>query len=639
MVLGEFQQCYWTMANVSPIRMTHSPMNMFSQTIWLVPVYATIGAVLTLLWSPSLIRKSGPRPAGYVNLLMTSIALLHSIFTLREVWSNPVQLSINWLHAASLDITFELEASATTVGALVVILGLNFLTQIYAIAYLEMDWGWARFYALIAFFEAGMAALMLTNSLFFSYVMLEILTLGTYLLIGFWFNQSLVVTGARDGFLTKRVGDLVLLMAVVALYPIAGTWNYDELTVWAANVDIDPTVATLLGLALLAGPLGKCAQFPLQLWLDEAMEGPMPATVLRNSVVVSTGAWVLIKMQPVLDLSPVVVNVEIFVGAFTAISCAGIALAQIDIKRIFSYATSSYLGIVFIAVGTGEAEAALILLLTYAVAMALMLMSVGGIILNNIAQDITLLGGLWSRRPISGICFVVGALSLVAVPPLGCFWGLATIANGLSPVLLTVLLLVNGLTACSLARVFGHLFTGSVTNWTRRSPEGLWALVLPMTVLLGIALHLPQLLTVLGLLPEWSLVTEPTTLLLISSTVVGAGVGLFLYVGERIPKPITLPVPAIQDFFAYDFYTAQLYKVTVVAVVGFLAKAIDWCDRILVDGAVNLVGLFAIASGESLKYNTSGQVQFYALSILLGTILFGLLLCYPLLSHLHLTFS
>lgn len=611
-----------------------SPMNTFSQTIWLVPMYAILGALLTIPWSPGLIRRTGPRPAGYINLLMSFTAFIHSILGLREVWDAPAHYSLDWLHAANLDIAFDVEVSATTVGALVVILGLNILTQIYAIGYMEMDWGWARFYALLAVFEAGMATLMLTNSLFFSYVMLEILTLGTYLLIGFWFNQSLVVTGARDGFLTKRVGDLVLLMGVVALYPLAGTWNYDELAVWASKVELNPSVATLLGLALLAGPLGKCAQFPLQLWLDEAMEGPMPATVLRNSIVVSTGTWVLIKMQPVLELSPFVVNAEIFMGGFTAVSCAAIALAQVDIKRVFSYATSSYLGIVFIAVGTGNSQAALMLLLTYAIAMALMLMAVGGIILNNIAQDITQLGGLWSRRPISGICYVVGALSLVAVPPLGCFWGLAEIAEGLPPTLLTVLLLVNGLTACSLARVFGHLFTGSVTDWTKRSPEGLWALVLPMTILLGIALHLPQLLAVLGLLPALSLTAQPASLLLMVSTIVGAGIGLFLYVGDRVPKPITLPVPAIQDFFAYDFYTAKLYKITVIAVVGFMAKVIDWCDRILVDGAVNFVGLFTLASGESLKYNTTGQVQFYALSILLGTVLFGLLLVYPLLSAL-----
>jgi NAD(P)H-quinone oxidoreductase subunit 5 len=615
--------------------MTDFSMNTFSQSIWLIPCYALIGAVLTIPWSPGLIRRTGPRPAGYINLLMTIAAFTHSLFALREVWSTPYQFSINWLHAANLEIAFDVQASATTVGALMVILGLNALTQIYAIAYLEMDWGWARFYALLALFEVGMTSLALTNSLFFSYVMLEILTLGTYLLIGFWFNQSLVVTGARDGFLTKRVGDLVLLMGVVALYPLAGTWNFDELAAWAQTNPLDPTAATLLGSALLIGPIGKCAQIPLQLWLDEAMEGPMPATVLRNAVVVSMGAWVLIKMQPLLDLSPAVVTAEIFVGAFTAVTCAVIALAQVDVKRVFSYATSSYLGVVFVAVGTGQGDAALMLLFTYAIAMALILMSVGGIILNNISQDITQLGGLWSRRPISGICYVVGALSLVAVPPLGCFWGWLAIAKGLSPLLFGIILLVNGLTACSLARVFGQLFTGSVTDWTRRSPEGLWALVLPMMILLGVALHLPQLLVVLDLLPSWSAIAAPTSLLLITSTVVGAWVGLWLYSGDRVAKPIRLPVPAVQDFFAYDLYTAQLYKVTVIAAVGLAAKVVDWCDRILVDGAVNLVGLFTLASGQGLKYNTTGQVQFYALSIILGTILFGAILAFPLIQALQ----
>ena len=194
----------------------------FSQTIWIVPLYALIGAILAIPWSPGIIRQTGPRPSGYLNTLMTIIALVHSILALREIWQQPPRyLSFQWLHAANLNITFDIEISSITVGALVLIAGLNLAAQIYAIGYMEMDWGWARFYALIALFEAGMSTLVLCNSLFFSYVVLEILTLGTYLLIGLWFNQSLVVTGARDAFLTKRVGDLILLMGVVALLPLS----------------------------------------------------------------------------------------------------------------------------------------------------------------------------------------------------------------------------------------------------------------------------------------------------------------------------------------------------------------------------------------------------------------------------------
>ncbi|MDJ0542059.1 MAG: NAD(P)H-quinone oxidoreductase subunit F, partial [Microcystis sp. M53603_WE2] len=183
----------------------------FSQTIWLVPLYAFAGALLALPWSPGIIRQTGPRPAGYLNLIMTCWAFLHSLFALIAVWGRPPQsIAFNWLNAADLSISLDVQISVVNIGALLLITGLNLAAQVYAIAYLEMDWGWARFYSLVALFEGGMCALVICNSLFFSYCVLEVLTLGTYLLIGFWFNQSLVVTGARDAFLTKRIGDLIL---------------------------------------------------------------------------------------------------------------------------------------------------------------------------------------------------------------------------------------------------------------------------------------------------------------------------------------------------------------------------------------------------------------------------------------------
>ena len=612
----------------------------FSQTIWIVPLYALIGAILAIPWSPGIIRQTGPRPSGYLNTLMTFVALVHSVLALLETWQQPVKyLSFPWLHAADLNITFDLEISSITIGALVLIAGLNLVAQIYAIGYMEMDWGWARFYSLLALFEAGISTLVLCNSLFFSYVVLEILTLGTYLLIGLWFNQSLVITGARDAFLTKRVGDLILLMGVVALLPLAGTWNYTELAEWAKTTTIDPTIATLLCLALIAGPLGKCAQFPLHLWLDEAMEGPMPATILRNTIVVSTGAWVLIKLKPVLALSPFAANFMIAVGATTAIGAGLIAIAQIDVKRSLSYAVSAYMGLVFIAVGTQQDITALKLLFTYAIGMSLLVMSIGGVVLNTITQDLTQYGGLWSRRPISGICYLVGLASVVAFPPLGCFWTLTEMADNLGqthPWLVGVLVVVNGLTAFSLTREFSLIFGGQPKPMTVRSPEGSWALVLPMTFVMGFALHVPILLQQWNLLPEWAELNLNVAIPLIISTLVGASAAALIYLNDKIAKPIALKPKAVQDFFAYDLYTAKLYRLTIVFLVGLVSKLVYWCDRYLVDGVINFVGLATIFSGESLKYNVSGQSQFYFLSILLGVILFIGVLCYSLIPQLSL---
>lgn len=591
--------------------------------------------VISSLWTPSIIRRTGPRPAGYVNLITTLCAFLHGVASFPSVWHQPPQyLNITWLEVSGLTLDIPLEISTTTIGAGLVITSLNLLTQIYAIGYLEMDWGWARFFALLALFETGMCSLALCNSLFFSYIILEILTLATYLIVGIWFNQSMVVTGARDAFLTKRIGDLFLLMGVLAIYPLAGTWDYRELAIWAQTATVDPTVMTWLGLGLVAGPMGKCAQFPLHLWLDEAMEGPVPGTVLRNSVVVSTGAWVLIKLAPVINLSPIALTAMIVVGSITAIGGTLIAIAQIDIKRALSYSASAYMGLIFIAVGTQQLEAALLLMLTYALAMSLLIMSTGSIILNTITQDLTQLGGLWSRRPITGLSYLVGAAGLIAFPPFGTFWALFKLIDSLwsqHPVLVGVVVIVNALTGFSIIREFGLIFAGERQPMTVRAPENLWSITLPTTFLAGATLHLPIILQRLDLLPQWSELNLVAGSLLVASSVVGCGFGAFVYVGNSIPKPIQLPWSSVQNFLAFDMYTPTLYRSSIVSGVDGISRLTDWLDRNVVDGVVNWIGRTSINSGELLKYGNFGQTQLYLLTIISGVFILTLLLLKSLL--------
>lgn len=612
----------------------------FAQTAWLVPVYPLAGMLLSMLWFPAIIRKTGPRPAGYVNAIMTFLAVAHSALALPAVLHQPpIELSVTWLQVAGLNLTIPIVISTVTIGAMLVVTVLNLLAQIFAVGYMEMDWGWARFFSMLALFEAGMCSLALSNSLLFTYIILEILTLATYLLIGLWFNQSLVVTGARDAFLTKRVGDLFLLMGVLAIYPLAGTWNFDELALWAKTAQVDPTVMGLVSLALIAGPMGKAAQFPLHLWLDEAMEGPIPASILRNSVVVATGAWVLIKLEPVLALSPLALSACIFIGAVTALGATLIAIAQIDLKRCLSYLVSAYMGIVFIAVGVQDIDAAFLITLTHAVSMALMVMSIGGIIWNCITQDVTQYGGLWSRRPISGLSFLVGTAGLIALPPLGGFWSMLKLADTLwqtRPVLLGVLLVINALAAFSLVRVFSLVWGNQPKAMTARAPEVFWPMTLPMVITLGFVLHLPLVLQSLNLLPDWAALNKDVSLMLIWSSIFGCSLGAIIYLGNTIPKPVRLPSKALQDLLAYDFYTAKLYRTSIVFVVDLVSQMTSWFDRYLVDGIVNLFGIVTIFSGQSLRYSTSGQTQFYVLTILLGVSLIGLLIAWPILSTLSL---
>jgi NAD(P)H-quinone oxidoreductase subunit 5 len=604
--------------------------NLIVSNAWLIPCYPIVGVILASPWSLGWSGQLGSRPAGYVNIFMAGIAFIHALLALVNGWDLPAQeIVYPWLHSSSLSINFPIDISPITLTALAVVTSINLISQIYAVGYLEIDWGWARFFSLMNCFGAGICGLMLSNSLFFSYIFLELLTLATYLLVGFWYAQPLVITGARDAFWTKRVGDIILLMGVIALYPIAGTWNFAELATWAQTAKLEPMTATLLGLSLIAGPLGKCAQIPFQLWLDEAMEAPIPATVLRNAVVVGAGAFVLIKLAPVISLSQTVLNLLVILGVSTAICCSLIAIAQVDMKRVISYSVSAYIGLVFIAVGTQNLDSAQFILFSESFGIALLYMSIGAIIWTNITQDLTQLGGLWSRRPVTGLAMLVAIGAFIGMPPFGGFWALLQLATSLwveQPWLVAVILVVNALTAFSFTRLFCRIFLGISQPMAERSFEPFWLISLPMVGWAFLICHIPIILGNLGVLPSWEELDTFLAPALLCSSLIGLTISGLIYGIDSVPKPIRLPIPAIQEFFAYDLYVQRLYQVTIVWFIATSAKLVNWFDRYILDGVVNLVGFGTLFSGQSLKLANTGQSQFYILSMFSGIVILGLLM-------------
>ncbi|NEO32107.1 MAG: NAD(P)H-quinone oxidoreductase subunit F [Symploca sp. SIO3C6] len=608
-----------------------------THTCWWLPCYGLIGAIVSLPWATGVIRRTGQRPAAYFNLLMTLLASIHGWLLLSVTWNQPPQeFLFHWLQVADLDISLILEISPTTTGTVEAITSLSLLAQLYALGYMEKDWALARFFALLGFFEGAMVGIALSDSLFLTYALLEMLTLSTYLLVGFWYAQPLVVTAARDAFLTKRVGDILLLMGVVALATMAGSLNFSDLYEWAGTNPLLPWQANLLGLALIAGPIGKCAQFPLHLWLDEAMEGPNPASVLRNSLVVGIGTYVLIKLLPVLAMSPLTLSTLVVIGTVTAIGASLVAIAQTDIKRALSHSTSAYLGLVFISIGTGRADIAAILLLAHAVAKALLFMSIGSVIQVTSNQNLTEMGGLWSRMPATTTAFVVGTVGVLGVLPLGGFWAMGEAVKAFwvtYPWQVVTFFLVNGVTAFGLTRVFRLVFLGKPQPKTRRTPEVIWSMALPMVALSVIVLLMPVLMKELNLLSPINyeyLNNLLAEILLVISGGIGCMVGALIYLPRTGSRSISLPVRFVQDLLAYDFYIDRLYRVTVVFTVSLLAKITAWIDLYIVDGAVNLVGLVAVISGQSLKYNVSGKSQFYVLTILLGIAVLATVISYEL---------
>jgi NAD(P)H-quinone oxidoreductase subunit 5 len=605
-----------------------SPLPWPIQFAWWIPLYGFSGALLSLPWAAGWIKRNGPRPAAYLNLLVTLVAVLHGSLIIQEVLTlGPQHLELSWFQVADLDLRIGLDLSLTNLAALELVTFMSLLGQVFALGYLDKEWSLARFYALVGFFEGAMAGVVLSNNLFLSYFLLEMLTLSTYLLVGFWYAQPLVVTAARDAFLTKRVGDVLLLMGLVALAAWAPSLSFDALERWSATAlssgQITPLAGTLIGLGLVAGPMGKCAQFPMHLWLDEAMEGPNPASILRNSAVVTCGALVLVKVMPLLTLSPLAVQVLLVVGTISALAGALVAIAQVDLKRAFSYGTTSYLGLVFIAIALRQPAIALLLLLAHGLAKALLFMSVGSVIATTNCQDITQLGGLARRMPATTSAYLLGGAALTGVVPLAGFWCLSRMVEALlplAPLFAGVVLLTNGLTVFNVMRVYRQVFLDEPHPKTKRTPEVIWWMALPMVSLGVLVALLPAVMGRLEPFLQLQPVGTTAPLLVLASGVAGLVAELLVPVAGASSRSVNRGLRAIQDLLAADFYTDRLYRNTIVAFVAGLARLTDRFDREVLNQLAKRVGLGSLAAAEELKLGVSGQLQSYVLTVVLAIV-------------------
>ena len=599
------------------------------QLVWLIPIYGLSGMLLSLPWAAGWFKRQGPRPAAYLNLLMTLLGVIHGSLVLRQILQLGAQrLQFDWFAVADLKLQIGFELSLTNLSALEFVTAMSLLGQVFALGYLDKEWSLARFYALLGFFEGAMAGVVLSSNLFVSYFLLEMLTLSTYLLVGFWYAQPLVVTAARDAFLTKRVGDVMLLMGMVALSAWAGSLEFNDLYEWGATATatgaLTPLAGTLIGLGLIAGPMGKCAQFPMHLWLDEAMEGPNPASILRNSAVVTCGALVLLKLMPLLQFSPLAVDVLLVVGTISAIGGALVAIAQVDLKRAFSYGTSSYLGLVFIAIALQQPAVALLLLFAHGLAKALIFMGVGSVIATTNCQDLTELGGLGSRMPATTSAFLVAGAGLTGLLPLGCFWCFGFLVQAFlpnQPFLAAVVLITNGLTAFNLVRVYRQVFLDTPHPKTRRAPEVNWLMALPMVSLTVIVLLLPLMFQRLNPVAGLSAVNSTSIGLVVASGALGVLAGSLVRLDRFWSRSVLKPLRALQDLLAYDFYTDKLYRATIVRLVAGFADLTNRFDQEVITGLANRLGLLSMQGAQGLKLAVSGQMQSYVLTAVLAIVL------------------
>lgn len=608
---------------------------------WLVPLYGALAALLSLPWALGLFK--GRKPPAYAGLALIGLGFIHSLIALVGTIQKPEAstLDIRWLTAGDVALDFSLLFTPLTVGMLTLVTGVSFLVQLYSLGYMHEEPGLPRYYGLINFFTAAMLGLVVSNNLVVTYAFWELMGLCSYLLVGFWFEKPSASAAARKAFMTTRVGDFLLLIGIVVLYTTAGTLDFTALGGWAEKAQLAPSFAAILTLLLFAGPVGKSAQFPLHVWLPDAMEGPTPVSALIHAAtMVAAGVFLVVKLEPVIALSPLTMGIIAWTGAITALGAALIATVQNDIKRVLAYSTISQLGYMFMALGVGHPEAAVFHLFTHAFFKAMLFLGSGSVIHGMHeaehsthghldCQDMQNMGGLLKKMPVTGVTFGVGVLSIAGVFPLAGFWSKDSVLHALgeSPAfsgVYAIALITAALTAFYMSRQFLLTFTGAArTKEAGMVHESPWVMSLPLVVLM-----VPSALSgYLGNL--WFAKEELSISVATLSTVavlLGFAVSFALYV-------LKVPVKGLQTTFApllqaleNRLYIDQLYEQTVVSGLAGIGVTVAWFDKNLVDGFVNLVSAFFLAGSQVFKYVETGKTQFYLLIVITSVVTLGFLI-------------
>ena len=651
---------------------------MSNELLWLIPALPLLGAVLILIGGKWLKEQ-----AHWPCILGAVAACVVAIIVYSQVAANTSSEALHtsrvtWFQAGDVDISITLRADGLTAIMLVMVTFIGSLVAIYSIGYMHHDPGYPRFFAEVSLFLFSMTGLVLADNFILLYAFWEGVGLCSYLLIGFWFTKPSAANAARKAFLVTRLGDVgffIGILVVFALFKDAGgdplhSLNFER--VFANAAYQDPGLLTTACLLLFCGAVGKSAQFPLHVWLPDAMEGPSPVSALIHAAtMVTAGVYLVARSMPLFGQSDTALLVVACIGAVTALLAALMALTQTDLKRVLAYSTVSQLGYMFLALGSGLKEghlaafavtAAMFHLFTHAFFKALLFMSAGSVMHSmGSVIDMRRFSGLRKVLPTTHWTFLCGASALAGIPLLSGFWSKDDIlavaltaseehtpTSWIYMVLFISALITAALTAFYTFRAYFMTFWGperipeEAGHHAHESPP---VMAVPLmilavgAVLVGIAIE-PFTHWVSHLLEHhWIEHTfgslyqkhdhEPNLPLMIGSSLfalAGIGVAWWMYVKQ----PGTAAKLAQSAAGAYHlslnrFYLDELYTIFIVKPLLGLAVFCRLVDQYLVDGIVDLVGQIPGILGMIFRPIQNGLVQFYALLMLLG--LAGFLLC------------
>ncbi len=586
----------------------------------------------------------------------------------------------HWIPAGTFQVDIGFFVDHLTAVLLIVVTTIGMLVHVYAIGYMRHDPGYWRFFAYLNLFMTSMLLLVLADSWLAVFVAWEGVGLCSYLLIGFWYRKRSAAEASKKAFITNRVGDVGFALGIMAIFADTGTLNIrDSIAFLApgpfASIAVQPAIPVwLIALLLFAGAVGKSAQFPLHVWLPDAMEGPTPVSALIHAAtMVNAGVYLIARANPLFASAPEVMTLVAGIGIFTSILAASIAMTQTDIKRVLAYSTLSQLGYMFASLGVGAFTAAIFHLMTHGFFKGLLFLGSGSVIhAVHEEQDMRKMGGLRKKIPQTYWTMLIGAIAISGIPPLAGFFSKDEILGESFKLgfqwVWAIGILVAVMTAFYMFRLIGLTFWGesrvdkAVEPKIHESPRvmttPLWLLAIP-SVVLGAILSWPgpplgplfgqdgkegllatwltpifeQGQAMLGQHEEAFQLGGIDGVLLVLSIAVAVGgtlaawrlFGVELGPIQGVGRPslvrrLTNRLSFLYRASANKWWFDDINNLLFVVIGGRFANALAWFDRNVIDGVVNSIGALTRRSGSDLARVQTGRVQNYALGIALGLI-------------------
>ena len=614
------------------------------------PAFAALIALLLPACAFVILALAGPfrrlgRPAAYLSIVLSAAALVAAIAAFRLAGGGGYSVWLwSWIPAEAGPLaTIGVLADGDSALMLVLVALVSFLVQVYSLGYLS-DEGLpplGRYYTYQSLFAFSMMGLVLAPNFVQLFICWELVGLCSYLLIGYWYTRPEAARAAVKAFWITKAGDVGMLIGIVLLWRLTGTFDFLQLLQLADAGAIPLAGLGVITFCIYLGAAGKSAQFPFHVWLPDAMEGPTPVSALIHAAtMVTAGVYLLTRTVWLFRLTPDVMDIVAWNGAFTALLAAVLACVQTDIKRVLAYSTVSQLGYMMAAIGAGFASAGFLHLLTHGIFKALLFLGAGAVIHAVGTNDIFAMGGLWRRMPQTAIVFVIGTLSLAGVPLFGGFFSkeeiLGAVLVGGFPVPFAMLLLGAFLTAFYMFRVVFVTFAGvpaappaghrSDGSHVHDAPP---FMALPLWILAVMCVGIGILFAAWHPAAEFEMLSWVTPAAIAVSV---GGIALAYLVYERraisadaLAKAFApIRAAALRRFWIDDAF-AFVYRRLMLS----LSWLVGWVDRYLVDGLVNLFSAWTLSAGGGLRRIQSGRAQDYVYGIALGVLLLMVWIRWP----------